>query len=81
VRSTPTGGRPSGRELDANTPASAPANFERLKVGDKVSHVKFGIGQIVTVIGDGSKEFYKVEFEGNGQKVLDPSFAKLIKLS
>ncbi|MBS1996893.1 MAG: UvrD-helicase domain-containing protein [Cyanobacteria bacterium SZAS LIN-2] len=83
VRSTPAGGRPSGRALDANTPASpaAQANFERLKVGDKVSHVKFGIGQVAQVIGDGAKEFYKIDFEGNGAKILDPTFAKLIKLS
>ncbi len=56
-------------------------SFERLKVGDKVQHVKFGIGQLVQVIGEGEKELYDVLFEAGGKRILDPRFAKLIKLS
>lgn len=55
--------------------------FERLQVGDKVSHVKFGEGQVVQVIGEGEKQLYSVEFPGEGKRLLDPKFAKLIKLS
>lgn len=57
------------------------ANFERLKVGDRVLHGKFGTGSVIQVIGDGDKELYQVEFIGvDGQRVLDPRFAKLVKL-
>lgn len=54
--------------------------FERLKVGDAVQHVKFGMGKISQVIGDGEKEMYNVAFEDRN-RLLDPKFAKLIKLS
>lgn len=55
--------------------------YERLQVGDKVSHVKFGEGKVVQVIGEGEKQLYSVEFPGEGKRLLDPKFAKLIKLA
>jgi DNA helicase-2/ATP-dependent DNA helicase PcrA len=55
--------------------------FERLKVGDVVQHAKFGIGQVTQVIGENEKELYNVEFKTAGKRLLDPRFAKLIKLS
>lgn len=58
---------------------SAPVSFERLAVGDKVQHAKFGIGTVVQVIGDQDKELYNVEFDEAGRRLLDPRFAKLIK--
>lgn len=59
---------------------SPQADFERLKVGDKVMHTKFGVGSVAEVIGDGDKEIYAVKFESAGKRVLDPRFAKLVKL-
>lgn len=56
-------------------------DFEHLKVGDLVQHVKFGIGQVTQVIGENEKELYNVEFKTAGKRLLDPRFAKLIKLS
>lgn len=57
------------------------SNFERLKTGDKVLHSKFGTGTVTQVIGEGDKELYQVEFSSvSGQRVLDPRFAKLVKL-
>lgn len=55
--------------------------FEHLKVGDVVQHAKFGIGQVTQVIGENEKELYNVEFKTAGKRLLDPRFAKLIKLS
>ncbi|PWT96446.1 MAG: AAA family ATPase [Candidatus Melainabacteria bacterium] len=55
--------------------------FEHLKVGDLVQHAKFGIGQVTLVIGENEKELYNVEFKTAGKRLLDPRFAKLIKLS
>lgn len=63
-------------------PPSAPDNsFEHLIVGDMVQHVKFGTGKVVSVIGEKDKEIYNVEFQDVGTRLLDPRFAKLIKLS
>ena len=59
---------------------SPKADFERLKSGDRVMHSKFGIGQVAEVIGEGDKELYAVKFESAGKRVLDPRFAKLVKV-
>ncbi len=70
------------REQDANRPPGPAETFEKLVVGDAVQHIKFGTGKIVQIIGDSGKELYNVEFEGGaGKRLLDPKFAKLIKLS
>lgn len=60
---------------------NAPVAFERLSVGDKVQHAKFGVGTVVQVIGEKDKELYNVEFDEAGRRLLDPRFAKLIKTS
>ena len=57
------------------------AGYELLNVGDLVQHNKFGIGEIVQVIGDKGKELYNVNFKDAGKRLLDPRFAKLTKLS
>lgn len=59
---------------------SPQADFERLKVQDKVMHTKFGTGVVVEVIGDGDKEIYAIKFAGAGKRLMDPRFAKLVKL-
>ena len=62
-------------------PAGPAETFEKLSIGDSVQHVKFGTGKVVQIIGDKGKELYNVEFEGGaGKRLLDPKFAKLIKL-
>jgi DNA helicase-2/ATP-dependent DNA helicase PcrA len=55
--------------------------FEHLSVGDVVEHTKFGIGTITQVIGEKDKELYNVEFKSAGKRLLDPRFAKLVKLN
>jgi DNA helicase-2/ATP-dependent DNA helicase PcrA len=55
--------------------------FERLAVGDNVMHAKFGVGKVTGVIGEGDKELYNVEFQSAGKRLLDPRFAKLVKLN
>lgn len=47
--------------------------------GDRVKHSKFGEGKILQVLGSGAKVLYNVDF-GEVKKLLDPKFAKLIKL-
>lgn len=69
------------RENDAMRPPGPAETFPSLAVGDAVQHVKFGTGKVVQIIGDKGKELYNVEFEGGaGKRLLDPKFAKLIKL-
>ena len=55
--------------------------FEHLKVGDVVQHAKFGVGQVTGIIGEKDKELYNVEFKQSGKRLLDPRYAKLIKMS
>jgi hypothetical protein len=73
----------SSRDLEAGRPPSAADNsFEKLSIGDSVMHTKFGTGKVVKVIGENDKQIYDVQFEGEaGKRLLDPKFAKLIKLS
>lgn len=74
-------GGPNDSSSEQNQSSVSPqANFERLKTGDKVMHTKFGVGQVSEVIGEGDKELYAVKFEASGKRVLDPRFAKLVKL-
>ncbi|CAN5661481.1 DNA helicase PcrA [soil metagenome] len=69
------------RENDAMRPPGPAETFEKLSIGDSVQHIKFGTGRVVQIIGDKGKELYNVQFEGGaGKRLLDPKFAKLIKL-
>lgn len=56
------------------------AHFARLSVGDRVMHAKFGAGVVDQVIGENDKELYNVDFQSAGKRLLDPRFAKLVKL-
>lgn len=50
------------------------------KVGDKVSHQHFGVGQVSLVSGSGEKMFIAVKFAKVGQKILDPKIAPVQKV-
>lgn len=73
------GGRPGAPKESAQ--ADAANNHERLVIGDVVQHAKFGVGKVIEVIGEGDKELYKIEFDADTKRLMDPRFAKLIKLS
>ena len=53
--------------------------FVEFAQGDRVKHSKFGEGKVLQVLGSGQKILYNVDFNGL-KKLLDPKFAKLIKL-
>jgi DNA helicase-2/ATP-dependent DNA helicase PcrA len=55
--------------------------YPSLQVGDMVQHNKFGLGKVVQIIGEKNKELYNVEFKETGKRLLDPKFARLIKIS
>ena len=66
---------------EAESEATPPPTYEKLTVGDRVNHVKFGIGTMIEVIGDEDKELYVVKFAEWGEKRLDPRYVKLVKIS
>jgi DNA helicase-2/ATP-dependent DNA helicase PcrA len=74
-------GQYQGTENGAVPRPEPEPQFEHLSIGDKVQHTKFGIGKVVQVIGEKDKELYNIEFESAGKRLLDPKFAKLIKIS
>jgi DNA helicase-2/ATP-dependent DNA helicase PcrA len=50
------------------------------KVGDRVSHIKFGEGTVLEIV-DGGRDFeVKVDFDRAGVKRMFASFAKLKKI-
>ncbi len=49
------------------------------KEGDKVSHERYGTGQILKVINYGQKSLLQIEFPEIGKRLLDPKIAKLDK--
>ena len=49
-------------------------------LGDKVTHGKFGTGTIEQIFGEGYKQLLNIDFENYGKKLLDPRYAKLIKI-
>lgn len=52
----------------------------KLEIGDKVKHEKFGTGVVEKVLSSGSKYLVNIDFEGVGKKLLDPVYAKIIKV-
>ena len=52
-------------------------NFKDIKIGDKVEHARFGIGEILNIEGKSPDEKATVNFKMAGQKQLLLKFAKL----
>ena len=71
-----------GRGMAARQEArKVAANFKiEFEVGDTVKHAKFGEGKVTQVLGSAEKVLYNIEFAEGQKKLLDPNFAKLIKI-
>lgn len=50
-----------------------------IQQGDRVIHVKFGIGIVEKIFNYGTKNFCSINFENIGRKVLDPNVTELKK--
>jgi DNA helicase-2/ATP-dependent DNA helicase PcrA len=59
------------------TSSSTPANDKGLKLGQRVSHAKFGEGVVMTLEGQGSHARVQVNFESAGRKWLVLAYANL----
>jgi DNA helicase II / ATP-dependent DNA helicase PcrA len=50
------------------------------RVGDRVIHRSFGVGQISHVFGTGNKQSVAIKFPNLGQKIIDPKIVGLQKI-
>lgn len=70
---------PAKETAKTKTKTNRPANaIYGWKVGDKLLHRTFGVGQVTHIFGEGDKKSIAVRFPGGvGQKVLDPRLAPI----
>ena len=63
----------------AEIPDEALVQSDPVQQGDRVIHVKFGIGVVEKIFSYGTKNFCSINFENIGRKVLDPNVTELKK--
>lgn len=63
----------------AEIPQDAMVQSDPIQQGDRVIHVKFGIGVVEKIFSYGTKNFCSINFENIGRKVLDPNVTELKK--
>ncbi len=66
--------------LQSNATHAPKIEVPQFELGDIVQHATFGTGKVIQVIGEKDKALYNIHFETAGKKVMDPKFAKMIKL-
>ena len=71
---------PSSTSSNSRKSLTENQKFVDWKVGEKVFHQHFGVGQVSLVSGSGEKLFIAVKFAKVGQKILDPKVAPLQKV-
>ena len=73
---------PSGERLTLGKPITPPKNTARevFSAGDRVRHMTFGEGEIISVRPMGADTLYEIVFERVGTKKLMATYAKLKKL-
>ncbi|MFO5491924.1 MAG: DNA helicase PcrA [Cuspidothrix sp.] len=60
--------------------SSKQSSSQTWRVGDRVLHKSFGIGEITHVFGEGNKVSVAIKFISLGQKIVDPRVAQLQKV-
>lgn len=64
----------------AEIPEDAMVHSDPVQQGDRVMHVKFGVGVVEKIFSYGTKNFCSINFENIGRKVLDPNVTELKKV-
>ena len=64
----------------AEIPEDAMVHSDPIQQGDRVMHVKFGVGVVEKIFSYGTKNFCSINFENIGRKVLDPNITELKKV-
>jgi DNA helicase II / ATP-dependent DNA helicase PcrA len=77
----------SNAKTTAKTPQKSPktvgnatSQVSGWRVGDRVIHRSFGVGQITHVFGTDSKQSVAIKFPNLGQKIIDPKIVGLQKI-
>ncbi|BAY07779.1 DNA helicase PcrA [Calothrix sp. NIES-2098] len=68
------------RQTYTKSTAAVSNGKQNWKVGDRVLHKSFGIGEITHVFGEGNKLSVAIKFANLGQKIIDPRVAQLQKV-
>jgi DNA helicase-2/ATP-dependent DNA helicase PcrA len=63
--------------LPPEDPNFVAGDITGLKVGDRVQHQRFGIGNVLSIDGDGDSKKANVSFDSVGSKTLVLKFAKM----
>jgi DNA helicase II / ATP-dependent DNA helicase PcrA len=77
----------SQTQTTAKTPSKAPKTVGNVtnqvtawRVGDRVIHRSFGVGEISHVFGNANKQSVAIKFPNVGQKIIDPKITGLQKI-
>jgi DNA helicase II / ATP-dependent DNA helicase PcrA len=65
---------------EPKTVGNATSQTTGWRVGDRVIHRSFGVGQISHVFGTGNKQSVAIKFPNLGQKIIDPKIVGLQKI-
>jgi DNA helicase II / ATP-dependent DNA helicase PcrA len=65
---------------DPKTVGNATSQTTGWRVGDRVIHRSFGVGQITHVFGTANKQSVAIKFPNLGQKIIDPKIVGLQKI-
>jgi DNA helicase-2/ATP-dependent DNA helicase PcrA len=66
--------RRASKDTAAHVSTSQAQNW---KVGDRILHNTFGVGEITHIFGSGNKISLAIKFPSLGQKIIDPKIAQL----
>jgi DNA helicase II / ATP-dependent DNA helicase PcrA len=71
---------PKAPPKDPKTVGNATSQTTGWRVGDRVIHRSFGVGQITHVFGTENKQSVAIKFPNLGQKIIDPKIVGLQKI-
>lgn len=77
---TTVGGRSQRQKPEDNNNSVSTNVGQNWKVGDRIMHKTFGIGEISHIFGTGNKLCLAIKFPSVGQKIIDPKIAPLQKV-
>lgn len=63
--------------FNKNTIEKKSIDFSKIKLGAKVNHPKFGLGEITEITPNSSNHCVKIKFEGVGEKMLSLDYAPI----
>jgi DNA helicase-2/ATP-dependent DNA helicase PcrA len=71
---------PSTATKEPKTVGKTHSEVNHWRVGDRVIHRSFGVGQITHVFGNSGKQSVAIKFSTVGQKIVDPKIVGLEKI-